>query len=184
MGILLFGTLWFWLLLSASAILIIWFLESALGSSTDKGGGYASTITILAFLVLYYFFGSKEDVYNFFICIKDNPGRSIAIIGIYICAGLIWSIFKWYFFLQNKKQELVEKSEAGRDVYESDFPQAKDNKNRIVTWMSYWPFSAFWTLINEPVKKVFRFIYTSFEKMYVAMADKIFADLKTKIKNK
>jgi len=181
-----FGTVWFWLLLTGAAFLIIWFLESALNNSRDNGGGIFSTITIIGAVAIYYFLGSKDDVLNFFIFIKDHPLMSITRVGIYIGIGLVWSIFKWYFFLKNKMEYLTAKFETEHTpnwsaVSYNDFPKAKNNKSRIISWMSYWPFSALWTLINEPVKKTFRFIYSKVESIYEKMAEKIFEDLKKKI---
>ena len=147
MGFLLFGTVWFWLLFGGAAILIIWFLESALDYERDRdnGGGFFSTLTLAACILLYYFFGSSEDVRNILIYLKDHPGQALLRVGIYIVLGLVWSIFKWYFFLHNKNEYLTKKFEND-NLRESDFPKAKNNKSRIISWMSYWPFSAFWTL--------------------------------------
>jgi hypothetical protein len=38
-------------------------------------------------------------------------------------------------------------------------PMPQDNKSRILLWMGYWPFSATWTLINDPLKRAWRFAY-------------------------
>ena len=111
MGFLLFGTVWFWLLFGGAAILIIWFLESALDYERDRdnGGGFFSTLTLAACILLYYFFGSSEDVRNILIYLKDHPGQALLRVGIYIVLGLVWSIFKWYFFLHNKNEYLCDK---------------------------------------------------------------------------
>lgn len=185
MAFLLFGTAWFWLLFGGAAILIIWFLESALDFEHDRGsgGGLFSTLTIIACLTLYWFFGSSEDIKTLFMYLRDNPARSLLWIGSYIALGLVWSIFKWYFYLYNKNEYLTKKFEND-SLYESDFPKAKNNKARIISWMSYWPFSALWTLINEPVKKTYRFIYSKMERLFVAMENKILGELKAKFKAK
>jgi len=184
-GILLFGTLWFWVLVAVASILIIFFLERALDDEYhDTGGGFPSTITILIFIALYYFLGSKQDVYDFFAYMRDYPWFTIGRVAAYIGIGVIWSIFKWYFFLQNKKYQLTKKMEDREidEINESDIPQAKKNKARIISWMSYWPFSMLWTLINEPVKKTFRFIYSKIEGIFQKMSDRIFKDFKVKKK--
>jgi hypothetical protein len=189
-GFLIFGTLWFWLLVSVASISIIWILESALYGSRHNGGGLYSTLVIIGCVILYYFCGSKQDVEDFFVFIKDHPVLSLLRILIYIGIGLVWSVFKWYFFLQNTKEKLLKQIEYRKEEYpgntklngpihESDFPKAKDNKARIISWMSYWPFSAFWTLINEPVKKIFKFIYTKFEGVFTYMEKKVFSDIRT-----
>lgn len=178
MAFLLFGTVWFWCLTLLTAGLIIYFLEGAWIDNDDIGGGLWSTILIIVVLTLYYFFGSKEDVKNLFIYLRDNPGSSIAFIGIYLVIGVVWSIFKWYFFLLNKRDKVLKRN----DFWESDIPKAKDHKAKIISWMSYWPFSAFWTLLNDPIKRTFKFIYSKIEKVYEKMTEKVFADIRSKIK--
>lgn len=191
MGFLLFGTLWFWILFAVATILIIFFLEKALNDEYhDTGGGVPSTIIILSCITLYYFFGSKQDVYDFLAYMRDYPWFTLGRIVAYVGIGIIWSIFKWYFFLQNKKYHLTKKIEdlggvdlTTHEISESDIPQAKRNKARIISWMSYWPFSMIWTLINEPVKKMFRFIYTKIEGIFQKMSDSAFKDFKVKKRN-
>lgn len=52
-------------------------------------------------------------------------------------------------------------------------PLAIKNKGRIVFWMSYWPWSGIWTLINDPITRIYRFIWhrlgATFENMSKAM---------------
>lgn len=52
-------------------------------------------------------------------------------------------------------------------------PLAIKNKGRIIFWMSYWPCSALWTLINDPITRAYRFIWhrlgATFENMSKAM---------------
>lgn len=184
LGFLLFGTLWFWLLVAIASILIIFFLETALDEEyKDTGGGTPATIVIFIGIGLYYFFGSRQDIYDFFSYLRDYPFYALGRVGAYIGIGIIWSIFKWYFFLQNKKDYFLKKKEREGKNFEfdaRDIPQAKRNKSRIITWMSYWPFSMLWTLINEPVKKTFRFIYSKIEGLFQKMSNSTFNDLKTK----
>lgn len=187
MEFLIFGTVWFWILFLGASFLIIWFLENALGRSKDSGGGMLSTITLIAAIAVYYFLGSSQDVINFFLYVKDHPIFSLLRVGAYIGIGLVWSIFKWYFFLRNKAESLTAQMDeypASTSFSEKDFPKAKDNKARIISWMSYWPFSAFWTLLNEPIKKTYKYIYSKIEGLYDKMTEKIFAELKKKIQDR
>jgi hypothetical protein len=57
-------------------------------------------------------------------------------------------------------------------------PQVADNKSRITTWMAYWPWSAFWTLLNDPIRRLFRRLYNNLREFYQKMSDKVFADVK------
>ena len=180
MGLIIFGTIWFWTLLSVVAILIIWFLEDAINyekTYRDTGGGTKVTMTILAFLTLYFFFGSKEQFVQALYYIKGNPGTIILSIASYVVIGVIWSIVRWYFYLQGFKIHYIRKNGPTKNgISFRGIPKGADNKNRILTWMSYWPFSMFWTIINEPFRKVFRYIYSKIEGIYDKMAKSVFSD--------
>lgn len=171
MQFLAYGTLWFWFAIVAIFGTIIYFLESALTSDEDDGGGFRSTITILGFLVLYYFCGSSEDILSMFRYVRDNTVGLLIWVGVYAAIGLVWSFVKWYFFLLSKKDKKYEqlKKDQKRNTFTEgklELPTAGDNKMRIISWMTYWPFSVVWTAINEPVKRFFNFVYARFTSIY------------------
>lgn len=70
-----------------------------------------------------------------------------------------------------------------RDHYRTDYkefsslkkPQAVENKSRIVAWMSMWPLSFIGTLLNDPVRKTFNWLFTSFRALYQKMSNSIFS---------
>lgn len=53
-------------------------------------------------------------------------------------------------------------------------PSPGKNKARITGWMLYWPWSAFWTLLNDPIKRLYRFIFQALTKMMTAMSEAVF----------
>jgi hypothetical protein len=53
-------------------------------------------------------------------------------------------------------------------------PRAKQNKTRIVAWASYWPFSFVGTLLNDPVRRLFSWLFTAFSSLYQRMSDYVF----------
>lgn len=53
-------------------------------------------------------------------------------------------------------------------------PMVSDNKSRITGWMTYWPWSALWTLINDPVRRFYRWAYTQLHGLLQGMSDKAF----------
>jgi hypothetical protein len=53
-------------------------------------------------------------------------------------------------------------------------PRARDNKSRIVSWMAFWPFSLVGTLLNDPVRRFFSWVFTTFSSLYQRMADYVF----------
>jgi len=40
-------------------------------------------------------------------------------------------------------------------------PKVGKHKMRIYVWIAYWPWSFVWTMINDPVRKIFNRIYAS-----------------------
>jgi len=67
------------------------------------------------------------------------------------------------------------------DLYEGKRPRAANNKARIVSWMSFWPCSVIGTVLNDPVRRLFNFLFTSFKALYQKISDAVFAkDLELK----
>lgn len=185
MDIIIFGTIWFWLVLTGTLGLIIYFLESALYSSQDTGGGVKATITLGLFIGAYYLFGSHEHIFGILQYIKLHTGTIIGLFALYLILGVVWAVVKWYFYLLNKREYLSGRLEAS-SISDIDYyiPVAKENKARIMSWMMYWPFSGVWTLINDPVRKAFQLVYRNIENFFDKMSASIFAELKNKNQEK
>jgi hypothetical protein len=43
--------------------------------------------------------------------------------------------------------------------------------------MAFWPWSAVWTLLNDPVQRAFRRIFNYLREFYQRMSDRIFSDV-------
>src|ERR1035437_5071120 len=55
----------------------------------------------------------------------------------------------------------------------TDKPRASNNKARIVSWMSLWPCSMIGTLLNDPIRRVFNFLFNQFKNLYQKMSDHV-----------
>lgn len=53
-------------------------------------------------------------------------------------------------------------------------PQANNNKARITTWITHWPFSMVWTLLNDPIKKLANYIVEVLKSWFQKISDRIF----------
>ena len=42
--------------------------------------------------------------------------------------------------------------------------------------MTYWPISASWTIINDPIRRMYNSIFKRLDKVYVKISDKVFKD--------
>ena len=56
-------------------------------------------------------------------------------------------------------------------------PRAKNYKASILLWMSFWPISAVWTVLDDLVKEVFENIYTFLSTWLQSIADRAFANI-------
>lgn len=195
----LIGTMSFWILVLVEFILLL-----ALVEYEKPGLGALSLLGVGILLKVFANVNLLEYVLQF-------PWQTaLGALG-YFSIGTVWSIFKWYFFVRNKrelylaaKEEYAKnppemKWERGDKVAEiKEFPSAweksyergkflnskkgleplpGDNKSRILMWMAYWPWSAFWTLINDSVKKVYKFIYENISGLLLRISKAAFKDV-------
>lgn len=160
------GTAWFWIVISAAMLGIIFLLEQE-----DNGGSW-STAVCVGTLLLLYFFGAGRDIRDLLDFIKYNPGTVIAAFVGYILAGVAWSVAKWYFFVLRARDKWLEDSKRYHNSLE--IPKASNYKGRITSWMFYWPFSAVWTLLNEPVRRIFINLFRNLEATYNRISANVF----------
>jgi hypothetical protein len=162
MDIFLFGSVWFWLFLCVAVVLMM--------TATEKGSGWGASITFLLTVAVLYFFGNHAPLTALFVYCIGHPWTTLSVIAGYFIIGTCWAIIKWYFFLIDKRDKVQE--ERPTYVY---VPNVTEHKGKIMLWMSYWPFSAVWTVVDHPVKSAFLFIYNRIKNRMQKMADKIFA---------
>ncbi len=173
--IFLIGTFWFWTLIFVTAVVIIYFLEASLEGEDDLegGGGVPATVTLLISLAVFSYWGGKQTLVDLLTYLRHNPLITVSLIVSYFISGTIWSFFKWYFFLKKVKNKMIKESKS---IKKDKIPNISKNKSKIMTWMMYWPFSMLWTMIDEPIKNTFKFIFGKVENVYQKMANRIFND--------
>jgi hypothetical protein len=158
------GTFWFWLLITVAVISII-----AITEQEDSNSWHWSIL--LGLPVLLYFTGCKNEILSLLSYVQENPVTIILGFVGYLFLGTIWSVVKWYLYLTNIR-EYYRLYPYNFNSNKSKF-NAKENKERIVNWMMYWPFSGLWTLINDPIKKSFQRIFTGLENRFQKISDDI-----------
>jgi hypothetical protein len=168
-AILEFGTLWFWVFCFAIAITLTALTEK------DETEITLSGVVFVGSLVALWFLGCKEELTDIGSFIYRNPGTSLLVGVGYVILGVIWSFVKWYFYL-------VRMREVHQDTsYPEHYFDVNRNKSRIMTWMIYWPLSGAWTLINDPIKKLYRSIFEWVGGSYQKMSDKMTANMKFRL---
>lgn len=167
MEFLIFDTFWFWFITGIAWTLI---------TMAEEFGHYIrATIVLLIFLALYYFFSGDQGA-GILVMLIRNPLKTMFGILAYFVIGTGWGVIKWFFFVLRERDKVLEKVKnrilPQRETIRA--PEAVDHKERIITWMAYWPFSMLWTLINDPVRRAFEWIYRRIGKFMQDISDKIF----------
>lgn len=142
--------------------------------------------------------------FNIFYEIQTHPIISVICFFSYFVVGTLWSFGKWWFYVrrcvENFREERKKFYDAHKDLPDCTAissaeidnkwkqrlrsyshlkkPSVRENKRRILTWMMYWPFSAIWTIINDPITRLFKSIFKNLKFIYQGIVDRAFADFK------
>lgn len=104
----------------------------------------------------------------------------------YLPIGVGWSLFRWWKTLQKTAADIRKEKgsfESGRswsswEAYvKAHLPSASANKERIVCWITYWPFSAAAYLLLDLLYDIGDWIYTKLSGFYQSMVDRVAASL-------
>lgn len=167
----LFGSMvWFWILFGFWSLVVLFTVK------LEQPG--ITAFVSFGFFVMFARWGVLPGGESLLGIIAANPGSTILIVVAFFVLGTIWAIVKWWFYIQRqaekRRQELAKPSNYGTPIRK---PLVIDNKSRIMTWMCFWPFSLIWTLVDDSIRGVFRFIYTKIRTKLQRMADKAFEGL-------
>ncbi len=194
-SLLAFGTLWFWAALIIPFLFLIYFVENE-----KSVGAFLLTFFTLGALI---FLGGKNVVpwvtgHPFLLA--EYVG---AYIGVGIVWGFIkwffyvlrkrdaYTAFRADWVKTNGEvddsttvsggQRNHRSGQTNRQIFQDDArridlpPRVERNKGRIIFWMSYWPASALWTLLNDPITRIGRFIYNRVGHLFQKMSDAMFS---------
>ena len=107
----------------------------------------------------------------------------------YIMFGVLWSILKYWLHLLNFKDKYDDMKIRYFDDYPKNTIEAwdkyisnekkyyKPNKDKIMNWMIWWIPSITWTIINDPIRKAFRWSYKRIVGVYDGIYEKVLGDL-------
>ena len=93
----------------------------------------------------------------------------------------MWSFVKWWLHV-NKLADRIASEQAkweSRRNYRLDRPQISDNKDRIATWVTYWPISVIWSLLDDFIKHLMQQLVMSLRKAYEAITNSAFKKFET-----
>lgn len=160
------GSVLFWILIGIVGVLLFVAVEY-------ERAGWA-TISVVATLALLAWLGN----FSLRAIIKGNPLMAFAFLAAYIIIGFVWSFGKWYFYVRNMRAQYDEaKKEGLRIISYYNKPDINKNKARALTWAIYWPWSMVWTLINDPIKNLFKYFFRRLQAVYQKIADKAYGEV-------
>jgi hypothetical protein len=190
----LFGTYGFWTLIFLALIVATALEENEHG--------------VLAFLTLVGALWAGQLLKPVGISAIHHPGTALIYIAAYFSFGTAWGVAKWALFVRNQLEKFNEfktkwladreiriknrglNSADENDRYFEDGlranriefnPQVSDHKEDILRWMTYWPLSFVWTMISDPITKIFRHIYYSIQSTLQRISDRMFAKADMKL---
>jgi hypothetical protein len=103
--------------------------------------------------------------------IKTNPGILVLVAMAYLALGTGWAVIKWWSYVRKQLRNWKPRN-YGTGATEPQRILVKEHKSRIMTWMSFWPMSLLWTLLNDPIRKLFTEIYTRISGTLQKIADR------------
>lgn len=178
------GSLPFWVALGIFGCLIIAFIDGEKGS--------LATATIIVCLAALWAF----TAFNPIAWVLAQGWTVLYYVAGYLGLGIVWGWIKWFFyvtgegerysaareeFIKNHGQVNAQNQREFRATVMSairgdHYPvQASRNKARITLWMTYWPFSGLWTLINDPVRRTFNYCYERCARSLQALSNAVAA---------
>jgi hypothetical protein len=159
------GSIWFWLLLLVSVVSITALIENEHNVIAD--------IVFVATCFVLYKFGCQQSLSNLWGFISSHVWLSVLIFAGYFVAGTGYSILKWAIYVSDGRQRLIDKNLT---FYESEWTPDR-HKAKILHWMIYWPISGIWTLISNPIVKLFNRIFNRIKVVYQNISNRIMKDM-------
>lgn len=185
------GSFWFYtLFLFVPSLIIIAFLEV-----DDDPRPVQASMTLIGFMVAVHMFS------NFSIIPFVQGFWKFILLGLlaYGIIGFVWGVFKWKNFLIKKHSRYLKDKKKFLDKHKLDvtdippafkeewegsigskynvIPRAEDNKERIISWMTFWPWSFLWFLLNDPIKWFYNTLYYYAADLFQSMANRQFKDI-------
>lgn len=157
------GTFYFWIFLFVFVFILSSLVE-------NEHGGWA-TITFIGTTAVLHF----TNIINIGLLFQ-NPIMLGVYFLLYVIAGIVWSMTKWYYYCKEWAEERKTHfykyhTNATVEEYnkhmEDIWPAAKFHKAKIIKWMTFWPFSFVGTILNFRLffKKVYVMVGSMFENI-------------------
>ena len=104
----------------------------------------------------------------------------------YLPIGVGWSLFRWCRLLQKEAARVAGEKATWKplgayskweEYVRRSLPSASENKERIICWVTYWPFSVAAYLLLDLLYDIGDWIYTKLSGLYQSMVERVVASL-------
>jgi hypothetical protein len=183
------GTVPFWVSLTIVLMILI--------ACVEFEQGFLGAFCLALFLGLVQNLGTSDPLGY----VRRHPWQIVEFFAAYYAIGVMWGFVKWYLYVLDEREEYdaekarwlasrnvrdtgripeslkpewrlqVGRLNAGRFRNLGERPLARTNKTRIVRWISFWPVSLIWTIIDDFVKRVAHAIYKMIAGWYQHVAN-------------
>lgn len=148
-------SLWFWMLVAA-----LFLIEVAVAESESSGWGFLWLAIWLAAIMCF-------SDFNPFPWVVAHWLATIVLVIVYAAVGILYAIFRWALLVRDPE-------EYRRMDYKFDTAKPKHldpnwYRDRIISWMMWWPPSLTWYLLRWP-RKIFAAAYSALYATFVRMA--------------
>jgi hypothetical protein len=169
-------------------VVVFLFIIAETAATEAESLGVAFTLFVVGLLVITLFSDANiGDV------VLRHPILALCMIPAYFVLGIGWSFLKWRGVIvesaekfEGEKASLLKKygdrSDKGESfeqwlrLYRYAYPpSAAENKERITTWIAFWPFSLLWSCLTYP-RRVAVYLYKQLVAKFQRMSEAAFAD--------
>ena len=159
-------------------LVLAWILITV---SMEYESGFGATVVLLSTAGVLQFWTELKP----FTMIYEHPMTALWLFLAYVVAGVLVGGLKWVSFVHkwvDRRKEYAAdnrvdvKTVSGFDLgARFKVPLTiKEHKARLMSWMTYWPMTALWTLIDDPIRRVFSWFYNGVAKGFQNYSDRAF----------
>lgn len=145
---------------------------------------YESPFWALATLCVFIIFisAASDALYVFKLWVSGHVKLSIAIGLVYFPVGFVWSVFKWVMYVRDNVKRLTKEYKKGdkkmsvnfettraaslREYLLHELPTVAASKKKLVSWITYWPFSMVDFCLSDFVIRISNGIYNLSANLY------------------
>lgn len=122
-------------------------------------------------------------IFNAWVYFWSDPASVLKWAVLYVAIGVVWMVAKWWRFcvvrknewdgLSDRDKELAIRTSFGEGVR----PHPQRNKERLITWMSLWPFSVIGTFIGDFLMRFWDWVYDRCANLLDAISKSVWGDV-------